>query len=178
MTQKSDPYIKLFTTLSRIRILSQLNILSTALVLHYYNSTLNLVIYPLFTLIDMLRRLFRFSNVLDFNEAVISIYQNVQYFIRSKNCVLSFVAVRYSLHTKNYNLSSACHLFSSASKFMEAKNLPLLWLISYSGELRRKKIVWSKLPRPRSPVTMLGPSNQDALIGCQTNSLEKQYNGV
>ena len=29
-----------------------------------------------------------FSDVLDFIEAECSIYQNVQYFIRSKNCVL------------------------------------------------------------------------------------------
>ena len=39
-----------------------------------------------------------FSDVLNFIEAVCSIYQNIQYFIRSKNCVLNFTADRYSLH--------------------------------------------------------------------------------
>ena len=43
------------------------------------------MIHPLFT-VDMLRRLYMFSNVLNFIEAVRSIYQNVQYFITSKVC--------------------------------------------------------------------------------------------
>ena len=38
------------------------------------------------------------SDVLDFIETVRSIYQNVLYFIRSKNYVLNFAAVTYSLH--------------------------------------------------------------------------------
>ena len=37
-----------------------------------------------------------FFNVLDFIEAECSIHRN-QYFIRSKNCVLNFTTVRYSL---------------------------------------------------------------------------------
>ena len=34
-----------------------------------------------------------FYDVLDFVEAQCSIYQNIQYFIRSKNCALNFTAV-------------------------------------------------------------------------------------
>ena len=55
------------------------------------------MIHPLFT-VDMLWRLYVFSNVLNIIEAVRSIYQNVQYFIRSKKCVLNFTAVTYSLY--------------------------------------------------------------------------------
>ena len=57
--------------------------------LPYWNhTTLKIMIHLLFT-IDKLRRLYMFSDVLDFIETVRSIYQNVQYFIRSKNCVLN-----------------------------------------------------------------------------------------
>ena len=55
-----------------------------------------MTIHLLFT-VQMLRPFYVFSDVLDFIEAECSIYQNVQYFIRSKNCVLNFTAVRYSL---------------------------------------------------------------------------------
>ena len=55
------------------------------------------MIHPLFT-VDMFRRLYAFSKVLNIIEAVRSIYQSVQYFIKSKKCVLNFAAVTYSLH--------------------------------------------------------------------------------
>jgi len=55
------------------------------------------MIHPLFT-IDKLPRVYVFSDVLDFIETVRSIYQNVHYFMRSKNCVSNFAAVTYSLH--------------------------------------------------------------------------------
>jgi len=42
------------------------------------------MIHPLFT-VDMLQRLYVFFSILDFIKALRSIYQNVQYFIRSKN---------------------------------------------------------------------------------------------
>jgi len=83
MMHKGDPYIKLYSNLSRVRIsssiLSQLNILCTTLVKLYHTK---IIIHPLFT-VDMLRRIYMFSNVLNFIEAVTSIYQNVQYFIRT-----------------------------------------------------------------------------------------------
>jgi len=54
-TQKGDPYVKLFSTLSTVRIvsriLSHLNILCTTLVKAYYTKNND---YPLFT-IDMLQ---------------------------------------------------------------------------------------------------------------------------
>jgi len=70
--------------------LSQLDILCTAPVKGHYTK---IMIHPLFT-VDVLHRLYVFSNALNFIEAVRSIYQNVQYFIGSNNCVLNFAAVR------------------------------------------------------------------------------------
>jgi len=72
------------------------------------------------------------------------------YIIRSKNCVLNVAAVRYSLHNamkrnyaKNYNSPFACHLFSSASEFMEAKKLTMKYMLfgPYSEELCNKNCV-------------------------------------
>ena len=98
VTQKSKLYIKLFSTLSRVRlmscVLSQLNILCTSLVKSHYTENDNSpVIHH-----SHVTAILVFSDVLDFVEAVCSIYQNIQYFIRSKNCVLNFTADRYSLH--------------------------------------------------------------------------------
>jgi len=97
MTQKVNPYTKLFSTLSEVRMmscsLSQLNILCRSPVKPYYTN----MIHPLFT-VHTLLPFYVFSNVLDFIEAEWSIYQNVQYFIRSKNSVLNFTTVRHSLH--------------------------------------------------------------------------------
>jgi len=65
MTQKGDPYTKLFNTSSEVRkmscILSQLNILSNNLIKPYFT---NMTTHPLFT-IHMLRPFEAFSNVLD-----------------------------------------------------------------------------------------------------------------
>jgi len=46
----------------------------------------------------MLQPLFVFFNIVDFNEVECSKYKNIQHLIRSKNYVLNFTAVRYSLH--------------------------------------------------------------------------------
>jgi len=66
MTQKGDPYTKLFNTLSEVRMLScillQLNILCSSLVKAY---NIKMTFYPLFT-VHMLRPFHVFSNVLDF----------------------------------------------------------------------------------------------------------------
>jgi len=56
-----------------------------------------MTIHPLFSVYTS-RPFYMFSNVLNSIKAECSIHQNVQYFIRSKTCVLNFTAVRYSLH--------------------------------------------------------------------------------
>jgi len=75
-------------------ILSQLYILCTSLVKSHCTENNNSpVIHH-----SHVTAILVFSDVLDFVEAVCSIYQNIQYFIRSKKCVLNFTADRYSLH--------------------------------------------------------------------------------
>ena len=121
-----------------------------------------------------------FSNLLDFIAAEHSIYQNVQCLIRSKNCVLNFTAVRYSLHKcsetilcQNDISPFTCRLFSCVSEFVAAKqqNLPSSsWdfnLVNfYSGEHSTKilslrlLIRWS--PEWRS-VTLPRAISQDAM---------------
>jgi len=75
-TQKGDKWITLFSTLSRVRtsfwMLLQLNILCTTLVKTYYTKNND---SPLFA-VDMLGRLYVFSNVLNFIKTVTFIYQN------------------------------------------------------------------------------------------------------
>jgi len=66
----------------------------TSLVKLYYTK---MTIYPIIT-VDMLRKIYMFSHVRNFVEAGRSIQQNLQYFIRSKNCVMNFAAVTYALH--------------------------------------------------------------------------------
>ena len=87
MTQKGDPYTKVFSTLSEIIlmccILAQLNILCSSVIKPYFTK---MAIHPLFS-VHMLRPLYVFSNILDLIEAEQSIHQNVQYFIWSKNSV-------------------------------------------------------------------------------------------
>jgi len=65
MTQKGDPYVKLFSTLSEVIlmscILSQLNILCNYLIKPYFTK---MTIHPLFD-VHMLRPFHAFSNVLD-----------------------------------------------------------------------------------------------------------------
>jgi len=132
MTQKGNPYTKAFSTLSEVRllscILSQLNILCTSLVNH---ATVKMTIHPLFT-VHTLRPFYMFSDVLDFIEAECSIYQNVQYFIRSKNCVLNVPQLdilctsavkRYYAKNDNSSFNFKCHLVSRVLEFMEARKL-------------------------------------------------------
>jgi len=77
MTQKGDPYTKLFSTLSEVTrmccILVQLNILCSSVIKPYL---IKMVIQPVFT-IHMLRTLHAFSNILDLIEAEQSIHENV-----------------------------------------------------------------------------------------------------
>ena len=68
---------------SAVLHLLQLNIHCTSMVKPCYSKN---DYSPLFT-VHTLRPFYVFSNVLDFIKAVCSIYQNVQYFIRSKKCV-------------------------------------------------------------------------------------------
>jgi len=152
MTQKDDPCIKLFSTSSRVRmvswILSQLNILCTTLVNH---TALKIMIHRLFT-VDMLRRLYVFSNVSDFIEAVciktFSTLSGVRivFWILRKLHILCTSAVKWNC-VKNYNSPFTCRLFSSASEFVEAKETchrvvrTSIWLISYCGELCNKKCI-------------------------------------
>ena len=101
MTQKGDSCAKLFSTLPGVRvmycILSQLNILCSNLVKPCYTK---MTIHPLFT-VHTLRPFQVLFYVLDFIEVDWFMYQNVHYFIRSTKSVLSFTAVRYSLHKCN-----------------------------------------------------------------------------
>ena len=87
MTQKGDPYTKLFSTLSEVTltccILAQLNILCSSVIKPYLTK---MAIHPVFT-VHMLRPLHAFSNILDLLEAEQSIHQNVQYLIWSKKSV-------------------------------------------------------------------------------------------
>ena len=98
MTQKGDPYIKLISTLSEVRVLScvlsLLNILCTSLVKPCYSKNDDSFVMQRSHVTAILRVL----QLLNLIEAECSIYQNVQYFIGSKNCVLNFTAIRYSLH--------------------------------------------------------------------------------
>ena len=68
MMQNGDPYTEVFSTLSKVRvlscILSQLNILCTSLVNH---AAVKMTIHPLFT-VHTLRPFYMFSDVLDFVE--------------------------------------------------------------------------------------------------------------
>ena len=111
-----------------------------------------MTIHPLF-IVHTLRPFYVFSDVLDFIEAECSIYQNVQYFIGSKTCVLNFTAVRYSLHKyretirgKHDNSSFKCHLFSRVLEFMEARKTchrvvgSSISSIPYCGEQLQQKL--------------------------------------
>ena len=156
----------MFSTLSRVRmmssVLSQLNVLCTSLVKPYYFENDD---SPVIITVHTLRPFYVFSDVLDFIEAECSIYQNVQYFIRSKNCVLIWPQLdilcrsavkRY--YAKNDNSPFKGHLFSHVLEFMEARKTchrvdrTSVCSISYSGELCNKNcivktaetlIVWS-----------------------------------
>ena len=81
MTQKGDPYIKLFSTLAGLIliccILPQLIILCSSVIKAYFTK---MTIHQLFT-VHMLRPFHVFSNILNLIKAEQSIHQNVQYFI-------------------------------------------------------------------------------------------------
>jgi len=85
MTQKGDPYAKLFSTFSGVIlmscILSQLYILCNCLIKPYLTE---MTTHQLFA-VHMLQPFHVFSNILDLIRAENSIYENVQYFIWSKN---------------------------------------------------------------------------------------------
>ena len=112
-----------------------------------------MTIHPLFT-VHTLRLFYVFSDVLDFIEAECSIYQNVQYFIRSKNLlwvlpqldILCTSAVK-RYYAKNDNSPFKCHLFSRVLEFMEARKTcnrvprTSVWSIPYSGELCNKNCI-------------------------------------
>jgi len=93
MTQKGDPYTKVFSTLSEVIlmrcILAQLNILCSSVITPYFTK---MAIHPLFT-VHMSQPLHVFSNILDLIKSEQSIHQNVQYFIWSKKSVFHFTAV-------------------------------------------------------------------------------------
>ena len=111
------------------------------------------MIHRLFT-VDMLRRLYVFSNVLDFIEAVRSIIKTFStlsgvrnvLWISRKLHILCTPAVKRNC-AKNYNSPFTCHLFSSASEVVEAKETcyrvvwTSIWLISYCGELCNKNYI-------------------------------------
>ena len=78
MTQKGDPYTKVFITLSGVTltycILAQLNILCSSVIKPYFTK---MAIHPLFT-VHMLGQIHAFSYILHLIEAEQSIHQNVQ----------------------------------------------------------------------------------------------------
>jgi len=86
------------------------------------------MIYPLFT-VQMLWPLYVFSNILDFIKAEKSTYQNVHYFIRSKNCVLHILCTtamkQYyarSLKVTFHHFRVTC--FSAYRSSWKQRNLP------------------------------------------------------
>jgi len=154
MMQKRDPYTKVFSTLSQVRvlsyILSQLNILCTSLVNH---TTVKMMIRPLFTVHTS--RHFMCS---------------AMYWISSRWCVpyikmfntLSGVRIVFWIllqldtlctsamkpyYAKNDNSPFKCHLFSHVLEFMEARKTchwvvwTSVWSISYSRELCNKNYI-------------------------------------
>jgi len=101
--------------------------------------------------VDILRQLFGFSNVLDFNEAVRSITLSrvkIVFWFLPQLDILCTSAVKCN-YAKNYNLPSACQLVSSA--FFEVHGskktchrvvwILLLWLISFNLKSFVAKIV-------------------------------------
>ena len=143
------------------------------------------MIHPLFT-VDMLQRLYVFFSILNFIKALRSIYQNVQYFIRSKNRLnlLQLDILCTSTVKRNYTkitihrLHVTCFSVHRSSWFMEAKKTchrvarTSIWSVPYSEELCNKNVS-SRLPRHWSSeaclVTLLDPSNQNTIRGCQTD---------
>jgi len=151
MTQKGDPYTKVFSALSEVIlmccILSQLNILCSSVIKPYFTK---MTIYPLFT-IHMLRPFHAFSNILDLIEAEQSIHQNDHYFIWSKKSVVHVTAVRYSLHKCSERILWLKRQFTVHVSLvfcaMEARKTchrvvrTSVWWIPYSGKLCNKNCI-------------------------------------
>ena len=99
ITQKGNPYIKLFSTLSTVRlvscILSQLNILCISLVKSHYTENDDSPVIQRSHVTATLHVLELLQHI-GFHRSVVFLCQNGQQFIRSKSCVLNFTAVRYS----------------------------------------------------------------------------------
>ena len=156
MKQKGDPYTKLFSTLSRVRlmpcILSQLNILCSNLVKPSYTK---ITIYPLFT-VHTLRPFYVLSNVLDFIKVEQSMYKKTFNTSSGVQSVLNFTAIRYSLHKCSETIlclkrQLTVHVspVSRALGFTEARKIchivvwTLIWSIFESFAI---KVVSSRLP--------------------------------
>ena len=150
MTQKGDPYIRVFSTLSEVRmlscILSQLNILCTSLVnpsqfTHYGHFTCSPTYWP------------------DFIEAECSIYQTVQYlsgvrivfWILPQIDILCTSAVKryYAKIIKKWQFTiPVSPVFPCNGVHGSKKNLPpasselnSIWTSPYSGKLYNKNCV-------------------------------------
>ena len=148
-----------------------------------------MTIYPLFT-VHTLRPFYMFSNVLDFIKAEYSVYQNVQYFIRSKSLfwilpqldILCTSAMK-RYYAKNDNSPFKCRL-SRVLEFMVSRKTcyrvvwTSVWSIPYSGELATK-IVSTRLPRHLSsevhPVTLLCPVSEMQQKACQTDCWKEHW---
>ena len=154
MTQKGDPYSKVFSNLSEVIrmccILAQLYILCSSVIKPYFTKT---TIQPLIT-VHILRPLHAFSYILDLIEAEQSIHQNVQYLIWSKKSVFHFTAVRYSLHKCSEKILCLKRQFTvhvspvfCALEFMEARKTcyrvvrTSIWSILYDEELCNKNCI-------------------------------------
>jgi len=154
ITQKGDPYTKLFSTLSGVTlvccVLSQLNILCSSVIKPYFTK---MTIHRLFA-VHMLRPFHAFSNILDLIKAEQSIYVNVQHFIWSKKSVFHFTAFRYSLHKWSETILCLKRQFtvhvspvSCAMEFTDARKTcyrvvrTSIWSIPYSGELCNKNCI-------------------------------------
>jgi len=133
-------------------ILSQFNILCNNLLKPYFTK---MTTYPLYT-VHILRPFHVFSNVLDLIRAEQFIYQNIQYFIWSKNIVFYFTAVRYSLHKcskmilwlkrqfKIYSTRVACFLCTKVHGSIKTCHRVVstsVWSILYYGELCNKNYI-------------------------------------
>jgi len=185
MTQKDDPYTKVFSALSEIIlmccILAYLNILCSSVIKPHFTK---MAIHPVFT-IHTLRSLHASSNILDLIEAEKSIHRNIRDFIWSKKGVFYFTAVRYSLHRCSERILWSKRQFTvhvspvfCALELMEARKTcyrvvrTSIWSIPYSRELCNKNcmvmtsetlIVWSTF------CYTAGSDKSDAIEGCQIN---------
>jgi len=167
MTQKGDPYTKLFNISSEVRLMSciftQLNILCSSLVKPHYTK---MTIQPLFT-VHTCSPTYWISS----KHAEWSIYQNVQYLIGGKN--FNFTTVIDSLHKCNQTILCWKRQFtvhvspvSCALEFMEARKTchRVVQISVLTMESFAIKTVSLRLPRRSSSearsMTLLDPINQ------------------